>query len=274
MSTITPPVDQALFFAELGHPVISLHGVAMDGRCTCGKADCPSPAKHPFHFSKRGAHSAITCADTIRRWFEERPRINYGVALGRLFVVDIDTRNGGVASWKQLIAGKELAPTWRARTGGGGWHVFYSRPASDVPHFKPLPGIDIKCGAGAYVVGVGCKHYTGGVYAWDTLWHPHKVPLALPPDWLLEVLSPPKGAKPIEHYREIAATPLKNGERNTRLAQLFAHLYANLINPDDELILEIAQGWNLGRGDPPMDPDEVEHEIAGIALREYRKRGL
>lgn len=203
-----------------------------------------------------------------------RPRNNYGVALERLFVVDIDTRNGGIASWKQLIADKEPAPTWRARTGGG-WHVFYSRPASDVPHFKPLPGIDIKCGHGAYVVGAGCRHYTGGVYVWDTLWHPHKVPLALPPDWLLEALSPPnKAARPLEHYKGIAAAPLKNGERNTRLAQLFAHLYANLINPDDELILEIAQGWNLGRGAPPLDPEEVEDVVAGVAYREYRSRGF
>jgi hypothetical protein len=47
-----------------------------------------------------------------------------------------------------------------------------------------------------------------------------------------------------------------------------------LIEPDDALILEIFQGWNLGRGKPPLDPEEVEDVVAGVAYREYRARGL
>ena len=277
MATTPAPLEQALFFAELGHPVLSLHGVASDQRCTCGNPDCPSPAKHPYPaFSPRGAHSATTDEETIRGWFEKRPRNNYGVAAPRLFIVDIDVRNGGVESWKKIIAGKELLPTWRARTGSGGWHVYYARPALCGVNAKLLPGIDIKTGAGAYVVAPGCRHLCGGVYAWDQAWHPHEVPLSLPPDWLLEALAegPSKGARPIEFYRDIAAQGLQDGARNEQLAKLSAHLYHNLIEPDDALILEIFQGWNLGRGKPPLDPEEVEDVVAGVAYREYRARGL
>ena len=139
---------------------------------------------------------------------------------------------------------------------------------------KPLDGIDLKCGAGAYVVGVGSLHISGNRYTWAA--HPHEVALELPPQELIEALTdaPRKGARTIEHYRGIAANRLENGSRNERLARLAAHLYNALIDPDDDLILDLMQGWNLGRGNPPLEPDEVEHIVSGIAMRELKKRGL
>ncbi len=139
---------------------------------------------------------------------------------------------------------------------------------------KPLDGIDVKCGAGAYVVGVGSQHISGARYEWFT--HPHDAPRELPPQWLIEALAngSHRSAKPIDYYREIAASKLENGKRNEMLAKLAAHLYNALLEPDDDLILELMQGWNLGRGNPPLESDEVEHIVSGIALRELKKRGL
>ena len=39
-------VADALRYARSGFQVFPLHAVK-DGRCTCAKADCKSPAKHP-----------------------------------------------------------------------------------------------------------------------------------------------------------------------------------------------------------------------------------
>jgi hypothetical protein len=47
-----------------------------------------------------------------------------------------------------------------------------------------------------------------------------------------------------------------------------------MIAPDDDELLELFQGWNLGRGKPPLEADEVENIVAGVAYREYRKRGF
>ena len=40
--------DAALHYAKEGWPVFAVHSVGEDGRCDCGKADCSSPAKHPW----------------------------------------------------------------------------------------------------------------------------------------------------------------------------------------------------------------------------------
>src|SRR5690242_9321123 len=41
------PLDWALAYASRGWYVLPLHYMR-DGQCSCGKRDCPSPAKHPL----------------------------------------------------------------------------------------------------------------------------------------------------------------------------------------------------------------------------------
>ena len=42
------PRQAAQWFARNGYRVLPLHSVTDAGACTCGKADCHSPGKHPF----------------------------------------------------------------------------------------------------------------------------------------------------------------------------------------------------------------------------------
>ena len=278
MATTPAPLEQALFLAELGHPVLSLHGVASDRRCTCGKTDCASPAKHPYPpFSPRGAHSATTDEATIRGWFEKRPRNNYGVAAARLFIVDIDVRNGGVESWKKTNrrerAAADLARSHRLRRLA----CLLCASALCSVAAKLLPGIDIKTGDGAYVVGAWLQ---------ASLWRRLRMGSGLAsargaarPASRLAPRGPGRGANARARARSsfIATSPPKDcrtARATSSSRKLSAHLYHNLIEPDDALILEIFQGWNLGRGKPPLDPEEVEDVVAGVAYREYRARGL
>jgi hypothetical protein len=57
--------DAALGYAYRGWRVFPLHGF-INGICTCGRAECSSPGKHPL--VRRGLYEATTDATEIQRW--------------------------------------------------------------------------------------------------------------------------------------------------------------------------------------------------------------
>ena len=73
----------ALEFAGDGKPVFPLH-TAKEGRCTCGKADCDKPGKHPR--TEHGFKDATTNESKIREWWAKWPSANIGHPTGRLVV--------------------------------------------------------------------------------------------------------------------------------------------------------------------------------------------
>src|SRR5690606_25373621 len=91
----------ALRYAALGLAVLPLHRPVDRGgrlRCSCGKADCPSPAKHPVgRLAPRGLLDASRDPNVLAAWFE-REGWNIGIATGAasgIVVLDIDPRHGG-----------------------------------------------------------------------------------------------------------------------------------------------------------------------------------
>jgi hypothetical protein len=182
------PLDAALYYAQHGIPVFPLHTIDPHGVCSCAKADCANPGKHPC--TPHGLLDATTDAGAIRRWWMKSPTMNIGIRTGgesHLVVVDIDPRHGGVASWGDLIAGHPFIDTKEVETGGGGNHLFFR---SEQPVLNSqgdrggiAPGVDVR-GEGGYVVAPPSLHASGERYTWSD--GALETPTATLPDWLYE----------------------------------------------------------------------------------------
>jgi hypothetical protein len=243
--------------------------------CTCGAADCKSPGKHPFaELVPNGLKDATTDLTIIRTWFDEDYWLNYGVVTAGLLVIDIDPRNGGDKAWVELTnqTTRPLISTWQVKTGGGGLHVIFSNP-TNIGSGKLDLGIEIKSGTGGYIVGVMCKHTSGGTYEWVQQQSPDDVPLDLPPGWLLGVIQMRTylgRTTPPQEWRHVAAGRLRDGERHKTLARMMGHLIA-VPGVDPLELRELFIGWNEGRCDPPIPAKEIVTMVENIVACELQK---
>ncbi len=74
--------EAAISCADLGLAVLPLWS-ASDGRCDCGKPDCPSPGKHPHgRHAPRGLKDATKEANVVRGWFADGYAVNIGISTG------------------------------------------------------------------------------------------------------------------------------------------------------------------------------------------------
>src|SRR4051794_18378245 len=70
----------AIELARGGLPVFECHGM-VNGRCTCGSADCASPGKHPIHSGwQRRASLDLT---VVGDFWTKYPHANIGIPTGR-----------------------------------------------------------------------------------------------------------------------------------------------------------------------------------------------
>ena len=189
-------LSAALHYAAGGWLVLPVAGMT-DAGCACGH-DCDSPAKHPL--TLHGVHDASTDPIRIRRWWHRWPTANVGVATGAasgFAVVDVDPRSGGRRSLETVrAAGRDLPPTRKAFSGGGGFHLFYGlgstatavgNTVGRLPGIAgPLLGIDLR-GEGGYVVVAPSRHASGRRYRWSR----RAVEMAALPPWLSQPPPPP-----------------------------------------------------------------------------------
>ena len=162
-----PPstLEMALHYASLGWRVVPVWR-PRNGVCSCRKrGQCKRPGKHPR--TRHGWEAATTDRAKIRKW--KWQSANIGIATGQesgLLVIDVDPRNRGVESIKELQRklGK-LPPGPRVQTGGGGWHVYLRHPPGPVRKTSGMRGIDIKTDGGV-IVAPPSAHVTGGAYRW------------------------------------------------------------------------------------------------------------
>lgn len=281
-------LDVALRHAALGLAVLPLHRpVEREGRrrCSCGKADCPSPAKHPVgRLASRGLLDASRDSVRLTSWFE-REAWNVGIATGAasgIVVLDIDPRHGGEGSLAALEAEHgPLPPTWRFLTGGGGEHILFRHPGGTVKNSAGRigPGIDVR-GDGGYIVAPPSLHIGGRPYAISVDHHPDDVTLAELPSWLLATIAEPSapaairgalkiGREPTD-WRAHLGNPVREGERNIAMARLAGLLLGRRIDPHSCLDLMLA--FNAARCWPPLPDREVVTTVASIARRELAGR--
>jgi hypothetical protein len=272
-------LDCAMHFSRLGlavlplhYPVQHQHGTA----CSCGRAICNSPAKHPVgQLVPSGLKNASTKDKVIEQWFRDQPW-NLAIATGKqsgVFALDVDPRHGGGKSLG-VLENKHgpLPPTWRFLTGGGGEHILFRYPGGLVPNSagKIGVGIDVRGEAG-YIVAPPSRHTSGRSYSVSVGHHPDDVPLADPPGWLIAAMNPGLvvGASTKE-WRSRIGSPIPEGQRNDTLARISGHLLAHGIDP--HVCLEIIVSLNATHCAPPLPEEEILNLVASITNRELAKR--
>lgn len=175
---------------------------------------CAPRSKAPAVAGGRGVLDASTDPAQIREWWSEYPGANIG---GRVpehaLVLDVDPRNRGDVELRRLITehGGAWTRTLAARTGGGGWHLFFEHPGGAVSQSGLPGGLDLKTSAG-YVVLDPSRHPNGRAYRWCA----ERRPIVPAVDWLVDLLRPmtvapaprpprreapvPAGVTPAEHF--------------------------------------------------------------------------
>jgi putative DNA primase/helicase len=259
-----PFLDAALDYAKRGLGVIALHSPNGKGGCTCGKADCGTPGKHPrWHKSdlEHGVHSATTNEKIIRQWWERWPKANVGIACGKtsgVIAADIDPRNGGKESKKNLPGSFPFTPI--SDTGGDGEHFLLKYPDNGFAikndtNLTGFPGIDIKSDGG-FIVAPPSRHISGKNYSWRI--NPATTPLAPMPKWFLEIIK-----KEEEQAQENKAAPfgevIPKGQRVKVLRSLAGTMRKRGMN--EAAILAALEAINRTQCEKPL-PDSKIKDIA------------
>jgi len=199
-----------------------------------------------------GFKDATTDPEAIAEWWRRWPEANVGIVTGTpsgIAVLDIDPRNGGDESLRDLEARYGPLPdTPTALTGGGGQHFFLAIPPGvTVRSRRVAPGVDLK-GEGAYVAAVPSAHPSGRRYVWELGRSPDDLPLAPLPAWLLE------GDDGQREWRW-DGEPVPQGRRHNHLTSLAGRLRADGLSPaaiEAALLVE-----NERRCQPPLPEREV-----------------
>src|SRR3990167_8015075 len=124
--------------------------------------------------------------------------------------MDVDRGDGGVESFKAALHERgERIETFRVRTGGGGYHLYFRAPEREIGNRAGvLPGVDVR-GAGGYVVGPGSPHASGKSYEID-----RDVPPVDMPDWLVDLCA----SRPRASSAPPPAPPTDGTDRERRYA--------------------------------------------------------
>lgn len=191
---MTSPSDlltSALTYAGFGWAVFPVHGIR-EGKCTCGRANCSSPGKHPL--TRHGHRDSTSDSAKITDWWKRFPWANIGIATGevsgRLLVIDLDCKPeqgiDGEESWRELA--KDFPATIEVLTGGGGRHFYLNYPDSVLLKSSAGligPGIDVRADGG-YVLAPPSIHVSGRRYEWEASSDPMDGGAVAPaPAWLL-----------------------------------------------------------------------------------------
>lgn len=269
-------LDAALNYARLGIPVFPVWSAApfRDGGfvCGCGRLKCDSPAKHPLARAvPHGLKDASRDEVRVRSFFTNYPDANIGAATGDLVAIDIDPHHGGNVAELERLYGP-LPHTWRAKTGGGGEHIFFKTDAAigiGNSRGKLAKGVDVR-GVGGFVVLPPSLHVSGQRYKW---WNDHYPPyssLALLPASIVGALAEPPPTAEARNWSEFAASEITEGGRNDAISRFAGHLLRRYVDPRVALQLLIA--WNQTHCKPPLDQREVVKTVNSIAGIELRRR--
>ena len=199
-------------------------------------------------------------------WLQQWPDANIGIVTGstsKLIVLDIDPHHGGDDSFEHIVRRfGRLSATVEARTGGGGWHLYFEHPGYPVRNRVGIrQGIDLR-GDGGYVVAPPSVHPSGKRYAWLPGHSPEERRLAPLPGWLLTATSVSGSRRSVDDWRKLVRDGVPEGQRNSTVASLTGHLLWHGVDP--QVTLELLLAWNRTRCRPPLDDAEVAQVVRNI----------
>ena len=197
---------------------------------------------------------ASTDVATLRAWWAETPSANVGCVPSRsgLVVIDVDPRNGGMDTWREMKAehGAGIEDTVICETGGGGLHLYYRANGHNVSNGGLGPGVEVK--SLANIVMPPSVHPLGSTYGWAMGCGPHEREIADLPDRLAAIIlaaGKPKSAP-------AKAERIPEGQRNDTLASLAGSMRRRGMS--EEAITEALLVENGVRCDPPLAEAEVK----------------
>ena len=150
--------------------LFGLNGVDSKGNCECGNPECTALYKHPR--VSNWQHVPFYSDEQFQVMVDVgHMATGFGVLVKDIFVVDVDARNGGLDSYKQLC--KDLSIDLEDESGfvvetgsaDGSMHIYFKSPVPPKALSQSLaayPGIDFK--SSGFVVGAGSKHRSGNFY--------------------------------------------------------------------------------------------------------------
>lgn len=215
----------------------------------------PCDGKVPL--TPHGHLDATTDEATIRASWMSWPLANIGGVPGPQFVVlDLDGLEG-MASGAAL--GIFPPRTSAARTGGGGWHLWFRRSGGRIGNNSNVEGIDVRADAGYVILPPSIHPKTGQQYQWDDVLNP----IAEIPSRVLEQLQGPRRA---------AGNPttmpetITSGRRNKTLVSLAGAL--RRVGASEPVLLAALRGINRECVRPPLEERDIEQITRGISRYE------
>ena len=261
-------LDAAVIYASrYNWAVFPLHHIVL-GKCSCNRADCQSPGKHPR--TAKGVLDATTEAKQLYEWWQEWPQANVGVATGSksdIVVLDIDLKSQGPEHWQELLDANGTVDTLTTITGSGGWHWVFKAPEELLKSTASqiAQGLDTRA-EGGYIVAPPSNHIAGNNYEWDNKTTPGSLPV-----WLFDLWPKHQTASPLTNgngqhsigdmphwVSESLANGASENSRNTTAHRLASYFRTKGIPRD--VVLTLLQDF-AAKCHPPMNLPELQQTI-------------
>ena len=226
-------------------------------------------------YSKGGVKTATRDKAKLRRWFEKRPKMNYGVATGDGVVLDIDVTHGqpGLQSLEELaVDGVEFPNTLQVTTPTGGMHIYYSSDTA-IGQRDLAPAINVRA-TGGYAVGPGST-IDGEAYKISNDTKAVSVPQSLLPRLskpgekhedtqrpLCELDLPGNVQRAIAYLETLLETP--EGTRNNTAFKVACQLKEHGLS-EARIYETMLDYWNE-KCNPPLDEYELEKVVQSAWL--------
>lgn len=242
-------------YIQFGFKLIPVTYQREDGSCSCNKPNCNGVGKHPA--IKGWQTNATNNIEEIKTWFLQDPFLNIGLLTGEnLCVLDIDPRNDGDSSLKELLdAIQEIPETPVVETGGGGLHFYFKNPKEDFKKSKTgmLPGLDFKS-IGGFIVAPPSLHKSGKQYQFANGKSLSEISISELPENLIKFLNGKSKSVLVKSELHIAGN-IMEGERNSQLFKIGCSLKSS--GASEEAVLAALTKINLEQCKPQLSDSEI-----------------